>query len=288
MGLLKQLYRYTRSRAYRHNENYWPALTITREKSGEISTLTYQGQIVTLQSVTSIKNCANSVLIVATGPSIKKTHFDENRYDAIIAVNGAYLLSDRIKLTHYVIVDQDFIIKKKEIVEKAIQNKDLILITTVICFWRIKENINTQIKCKLIIIEDITEKVYQKKTNLALLANKLNDYIKVDGECGFSLDIRKGIVDGGTVAYWAMQIAYFMGAKKITFAGLDMNNFHQPRFYETKESKQPTTLGENLHHKIIPSFKLASCIMKEKNIITLNLSIDSAIPNDIIKKHKVK
>lgn len=41
-SLFKQIYRYTRPRAYRHNENLWPFTRITRAPSGEISALRYR------------------------------------------------------------------------------------------------------------------------------------------------------------------------------------------------------------------------------------------------------
>lgn len=34
-SLFKQIYRYTRPRAYRHNENLWPWVKIRRAASGE-------------------------------------------------------------------------------------------------------------------------------------------------------------------------------------------------------------------------------------------------------------
>ncbi|STV21937.1 lipopolysaccharide core biosynthesis protein RfaZ [Klebsiella pneumoniae subsp. ozaenae] len=43
-SLFKQIYRYTRPRAYRHNENLWPFTRITRAPSGEISALRYKGK----------------------------------------------------------------------------------------------------------------------------------------------------------------------------------------------------------------------------------------------------
>jgi hypothetical protein len=43
-SLYKQIYRYTRPRAFRHNENLWPYTKITRAESGEIRTLQYKGQ----------------------------------------------------------------------------------------------------------------------------------------------------------------------------------------------------------------------------------------------------
>ncbi len=55
-SLFKQIYRYTRPRAYRHNENLWPFTRITRAPSGEISALRYKGKTVPLVSLSALKN----------------------------------------------------------------------------------------------------------------------------------------------------------------------------------------------------------------------------------------
>lgn len=53
-SLFKQIYRYTRPRAYRHNENLWPFTRITRAPSGEISALRYKGKTVPLVSLSAL------------------------------------------------------------------------------------------------------------------------------------------------------------------------------------------------------------------------------------------
>ncbi|MDX6836680.1 hypothetical protein SJ203_13745, partial [Klebsiella pneumoniae] len=69
-SLFKQIYRYTRPRAYRHNENLWPFTRIARAPSGEISALRYKGKTVPLVSLSALKNSMQGeVLLTATGPS---------------------------------------------------------------------------------------------------------------------------------------------------------------------------------------------------------------------------
>ncbi|WP_370554684.1 sugar glycosyltransferase [Edwardsiella tarda] len=284
MGILKQIYRYTHSREYRHNENYWPDISITRSNSGEISEMFYKKQRQKIKNIHDIRCCAENVLIVASGPSIKSTVINADSYDTLIAVNGSYFLNESIHFTHYMVVDQDFILKRKDIIKHALDNDKLIFITTVACYWRIKNIIHNDIKCHLIIVEDICEKTYKKKVSVVNIDDYDIEKDKINKDIAFSKDIRKGIADCGTVVYWAMQVAYFMNAKKIEFAGLDMNNFNLPRFYETYENKQPTKLEDNFTKKILPAFMLASTIFKEKGVKLLNLSKNSAIPHKIISK----
>lgn len=57
-----------------------------------------------------------------------------------------------------------------------------------------------------------------------------------------------------------------------------------PRFYETDNDKLPTTLPDKVSSVVIPAFRHASNIMKSKNITVKNLSLESAIDNDIFEK----
>lgn len=285
MGLLKQIYRYTHSRAYRHNENLWPEVKIQRKKTGEIYSVSYKKENIKLKNINEIKKTASNCLIVASGPSMNTTIINRNNYDVVFAVNGSYIINNRMRFTHYLVVDQDFVLKRFDIISMALENENLIFLTTAMCLWRIKKIARIEIKCHLIIVEDICEKVYYAKTEVSKINNAALIKHEKKPEIAFSTDIREGIVDCGTVVYWAMQIAYFMEAKKITFSGLDMRGFNKPRFYETEKNTQPSKLQSNFESRILPAFYLASKVMRDKKITTLNLSIGSAIPNEIINKN---
>ena len=100
---------------------------------------------------------------------------------------------------------------------------------------------------------------------------------------GFSQDIRCGIFDAGTVAYWALQIIAYLGFKQLFIAGLDMNNFHQPRFYETEQDRLPTFLADKVESLVIPAFRHAGAIMKSSRS-RLKPLLHSAIGSDIFEK----
>lgn len=85
-SLFKQIYRYTRPRAYRHNENLWPWVKIRRAESGEICALQYKGESVPLCSLSELKDAfSGPMLLTATGPSINDVDF---RLSVIVAGNG--------------------------------------------------------------------------------------------------------------------------------------------------------------------------------------------------------
>lgn len=285
----KQIYRYTHPRAYRHNENLWPHVKITRSESGEITRLAYKKESVPLIPLSELKDAySGEILLTATGPSVNEISFEIFPKMPAIGVNGAYFLNDRVEFSLYLIVDMGFIDQRPDIISDIIKNEKLTFFTTVHGIARIIDRFSIgSIKCRLVAIEDIACKVYLPKIEDKNLYNeyvKNNDISFSENKTGFNTDIRKGVFDAGTVVYWAFQILSFLGFKLIYLVGLDMTNFHQPRFYETHEEKLPSFLHEKLDDIILPSFLHASQVMSRKKIKVINFSLNSAIDTDIFEK----
>ncbi|MBK5074190.1 sugar glycosyltransferase [Budviciaceae bacterium CWB-B4] len=286
-SLLKQIYRYTHPRAYRHNENLWPYLKIERAITGEIITFSYKGLQVPIIELSSLKNsCSGSLLLVATGPSINQIDFSCIPSLAVMGVNGAYHLNYVLNFTHYVIVDMTFIDDRKEVVTDIISNASLTLFTTAYGIIKLIQIFGWEkVQCRLALIEDAAFKIYQHKIVHSDLSTIPSVHFHHNlSNIAFNTDIRSGVIDSGTVAYWAMQIAYYLGYEQLFIAGLDMTNFNLPRFYETSNDVLPSRLAESLDSKIIPSFELAARLFNEKNINIVNISENSAIDDAIFKK----
>ncbi|XBS69932.1 sugar glycosyltransferase [Acerihabitans sp. KWT182] len=287
----KQIYRYTRPRDYRHNENLWPYVKITRAPTGEITSLLYRGESVATQEISSLQGKhSGSVLITATGPSIKEMDFSLFPAMPVLGVNGAYALQDVINFQYYVIVDMTFIDKKPEMVEGVISNPHITLFTTLHGVVKIITAFSpSTLQCRLVIIEDACYKIYKPKVKPESIWDTYRNVEEVSicpehKHIAFNNDIRSGIFDAGTVVYWALQIVAFLGFQTVYIAGLDMNNFSQPRFYENEKNKLPCFLDEKYAYLIEPAFRHASIVLKQKGINVKNLSKHSALGNDIFEK----
>ncbi|WP_061799605.1 hypothetical protein [Serratia ficaria] len=287
----KQIYRYTHARPFRHNENLWPYVKIKRAASGEIVELRYRKRPVPLVRLADLQGgFTGDVLLTATGPSVKNLCLENFPAMPAMGVNGAYFLHDRVDFRFYVIVDMGFIDQKPEIIGEIIDDPRLTLFTTVHGIAKIIDTFSLErVKCGFAVIEDAAFKIYQPKIANDDLWPVYQDNPAVvfaadRKDIAFSHDIRSGIFDAGTVAYWAFQILTFLGFERLYIIGLDMNNFHQPRFYEAAENKLPTDLADKVAGLVMPSFSHASQLMKARNITIKNLSITSAISNDIFDK----
>lgn len=290
-SLFKQIYRYTHRRKLRHNENFWPHIKISRNEAGHIQRLSYRGEEVKVEDLNNLRSATSGdFTILATGPSIKTLNLHDLSRTSVIGVNGAYHLRDKIKFAYFVIVDRDFIDKKFDVVEEIIDDSELLFFTTLHCLNDILKRVGgLKIKCKLAIIEDLSYKIFCDIVQPNEYASRYNktkgiSLFNTDPPSGFSWDIRVGIFDAATVVYWALQLSVWLGAGRILLAGVDMNNFGSPRFYENEENKQPSQLEMNFNKVIQPAFYHASLELKQKKIKVYNLSLKSGLGEDIFEK----
>ena len=233
---------------------------------------------------------SNDITILATGPSVNDLDFELLSETTFIGVNGAYHLRDKVVFTYYVIVDRGFVEKRFDIVEKVLNDPELTLFTTVHCLNDMLNYAGAhKIKCRLAIVEDLSYKVYRRfvapaEYALKYKANKDFSIYPTKPLSGFSWDIRQGIFDAGTVACWALQIAVWLSSNRIMLAGVDMNNFSSPRFYENEINKQKSFLEENFTHVIRPAFLNASSELNHAGIKVYNLSMNSGLTEEVFEK----
>ena len=287
----KQLYRYSHPRSFRHNETLWPFVKIRRAESGEIISLSYKQRQIPVTGLSEFASrYQGEILLSATGPSVNSLNFDLFPSIPAMGVNGAYHLNNKVNFRLYTIVDMGFFNDRPQMVKKIITDPSITLFTTVHGIINIVNKFgHDQIRCTLVPIEDISYKIFKPFISVREIRYSLPSpsgllYSPENRDIAFSRDIRQGIVDGATVIYWALQVLAFCGFEKIYIIGLDMNNFNQPRFYETNQDKLPTLLDTFLERTIIPSLKHASEILRKNEVKVINLSPQSAIPDSIFKK----
>lgn len=289
----KQIYRYTHPRRYRHNENLWPYVKITRAKEGHINSLNLRGQAVPIVDLSELqRKYSGDLLIVASGPSVNETDFTPIQSLPAMGVNGSWYLYNKVNFKFFVIVDMTFIDQRLSIVEEVINDADVLFFTTVHGIVKIIDRFGqSAIHCQVAIIEDACVQIFQPKV--------MNDEISLHSQhemsvsickdnksIAFNHDIRRGIFDAATVVYWSLQIVQFLGFNRIIIAGLDMNNFQHPRFYENKDDISPSYLESQFTTLIEPAFKHARKELESKGIEVLNLSLNSALDNSIFRKVK--
>lgn len=287
----KQIYRYTRPRSYRHNENLWPYVKITRAAEGHIQSFKLRGHNIPLVDLSELKGkFSGDLLLVASGPSVNDTDFSPLVTMPAMGVNGAWFLHNVLDFSLYVIVDMTFIDQRLSLVKEIVSRPEVLLFTTINGIMKIVHHFGIDaLRCRLAVVEDACFRVYQPKIQSSEIYQTCHDKSHIsfspkNNNIAFSNDIREGIFDAATVVYWSLQIVKFMGFSRVIIAGLDMNNFHRPRFYENDKDRSPSFLESQFSVLIEPAFSLASSIFKEDKIQVLNLSQNSALSDEIFKK----
>ena len=290
-SLFKQIYRYTHPRTFRHNENLWPYMKISRATTGEINTLQYRGKKIPIVDLSALRNTfSGPIILAASGPSINEINFDRHPSIPLMGVNGAWFLDDALRFSLYTIVDMGFFDKKPEIIAQIINNPKVTLFTTAHGIARIIDGFGIEnTHCRLALIENAAFRIHQASLKPFELKKTYKNSIGIHfpdnrDDIGFATDICSGIFDAGTVVYWALQIISYLGFDEIFILGLDMNNFDKPRFYESNNNKIPTDLEGMVDNIIFPALHHAKNVLKENKIKVINLSINSSVPNEIFQK----
>jgi Kdo-III transferase WaaZ len=274
-NIYKVIYKYSHSKALKHNRRYWPYYAVERNEFTGINKIFFKKQLIVdnTQTPSTQKKC----MLVATGPSIQDipdSVFQQHDMD-YFGVNGAISLT-HVHFKYYIIIDHNFTTKRFDLVQKVLKS-ECIFFTTPRCLDLILRSVKPEnIRCQMKVIETITEGKVERLMGHRETVNLDHPYYFTANGKGFSKHIQDAVFDYFTVSYVALQIIHSLAAKEIYLAGLDMNNFNQPRFYENSENKQPTMLDQYIDD-VLPAFDLASTFLKTENTHVYNLSPTSAI-----------
>ncbi|OTG67352.1 lipopolysaccharide biosynthesis protein [Acinetobacter silvestris] len=275
-NIYKFLYKTFSPKSFKHNRRYWPYYQLQRSKQGHLQQVYFQKKLVS-DNMCPLPTNQKKCMLVATGPSIKELDpqlFTQLDFD-YIGVNGAISLTP-IKFKHYIIIDHNFIVNRFDLVLQVL-NCDCTFFTTPRCLDLILRRVQiSNIKCSIKVIETISHNVIDVFLGQSTTVDKHKPNYYFHHDFGFSEDIFDAVFDYYTVAYVALQVIYALNYKEIHIAGLDMNNFSQPRFYEQHHNKQATCLDLNIA-AVVQAFDTAAEFFKLKQIKVYNLSKNSLI-----------
>jgi len=107
---------------------------------------------------------------------------------------------------------------------------------------------------------------------------------KKPNRIGFSRNLSKGYFGSRTIPFAALQLACHLGFNKAFLVGVDLTPA-AGRFYEQGANALPTTIAEDFHKYILPSFTLMSNrVIRKGEFEVFNLSENSRLPASVITK----
>ncbi|HDR9485868.1 TPA: hypothetical protein QDC20_001524 [Burkholderia aenigmatica] len=293
----KLLYRYTHSRAWRHNERLAHGVALERDEAGRLVGMCIRGRRIAcantqMASAPALRHAGQACHLIATGPSVNTIDYRALHMTHVLGVNGAIALTERqgVSFDYYCIVDTGFVRNRPDLVERVI-GEPLTLFATPHVLWHIAERIGVErIRCRVFLLDDMlfpagrrAPRARELRTTYDTQALALFDTPK---PLGFSLDLRCGVFDGRTVAYTGLQVLAALGFTRLYLHGVDLTDAKRtPRFYEESASTmQPSHLDENFPGFIEPSFRHASALLTRRGVDVRNLSMESALGEDIFPK----
>ncbi|VVE35409.1 hypothetical protein PIN31009_03849 [Pandoraea iniqua] len=291
--LLKLLYRHSHAAKWRHNERLWPHAQIVRDATGVIERFTWRGRNVPLARRAELQQLRRLPChIVASGPSVADIDYNALPMHHVMGVNGAIALVDRapVKFNYYCLLDAGFVRQRPDLARRIVA-RDLVLFVTPVVLARLLETYPmSAFGCRFYLVDDIFKRGMEAvRTPAALRANPRvaasAAFFGDDSHLGYSFDIDNGFFHGGTVAYFALQVATWLGFSELYLHGVDLRDAAQtPRFYETMQSRAPTRLDAEFADLIEPSFRQASEVLRSRGVRVENLSRESALGDDIFAK----
>lgn len=292
-NIFKVLYKLSHTGQAKHNRRFWPYYQVERDANQGLQKIYFKHQLV-VDNTQPITPKNTQCMMLATGPSvgqIPQNAFQQADMD-YIGLNGAIAMSD-VHFAYYVIIDHNFIDSRFDLVKKVLE-RDCIFYTTPRCLDQIlRKVLFNEIRCQFRVIEPITRNEIEPMLGSRQVIDFNQDYIFSAQGIGFSKQVHTAVFDYFTVAYVALQIINALRYETVYLAGLDMNNFAQPRFYEDRENKQPTLLDRSLD-ATLPAFALAATFFQQQGVQVINLSEQSAVesftkinPNHIWSDSKI-
>ncbi len=290
--VLKKAYKLTHRSEHWHSHHLWPYLSVRRGPDGLVSAITVLGRPVPLVSFNdAFKGRAKAYHVILSGPSVNLVDYTQLPDIAVMGVNGSIVLQDRFNIAFplYCIIDRDFIHDRPDLVERIV-GEDRLLFLPVDVLRYIYQSVGVAgIRCRFCIIENLAERAFVRSPDPALLRQWQSEGRDIEVfdagiPLGFSFDPNLGWFDADTVAYAALQVLVWGGARTIYFHGLDITGTPSvTRFYEYDgQHSTESRLERNFRRLIAPSFAGAVPVLRQRGIAVYNLSGQSAIGPDIM------
>ncbi len=189
-------------------------------------------------SIVKLQNIEHGrrAFIIANGPSINDYELSKIKKDVIIGMNASTLLQENIGRNHdyYCVSDLRFV-RHSEKVRFATELVDK--------------------KTVRVFREEIKKVVPDTFGGTTFFVSAL-------GRDGFSFDLRQGFFFGGSTTMLCLQLAYYLGCKKIYLLGVDLRySSDKMRFYKEKIPQ----LDDSHISAQIKNIYDAYCFLRDKN-----------------------
>jgi KDO transferase-3 len=284
----------------RHMRLIHPDLCLREAGNGAREVLWKTKLIGTTLPLTQLTQARESdCFIVGTGPSLADVDFARLKGRTCFGVNGSILKSTEsgVPFTYHIIMDLRFFQNRFELVRQALLSGAECLLSfrglSVVC-ERAPELLAT---AKVFLLDEVNAHYGQPKLTPDAFDRQaeadrdmvLHPHVRrSQGRVGFCLDIRKGVFTGQTIVYGALQVACWLGYRRIFILGMDLGGTGgNARFYEFGKLAAPMRLDRDFEPFILPAFEVARDVLGAAGVQVYNLSPHSLLPDSVIPKRSL-
>jgi KDO transferase-3 len=235
--------------------------------------------------------------IVASGPSLGDLDLRRLQGQACFGVNGSVVKAAEagIPFRYHVILDRSFVRDRLDLVKQAIHSGGQCVFSFTV-LNEIAEREPALLAADNLFLFPQINAIYgeSKRTPEAFDAwasGQQGVFLhpaaqRQRGWVGFSKREDLGFFSGQTVVFSALQLAYWLGFRRIFILGMDLGGPGGgfARFYEGRGPVAKTRLDRDFEPHIVPSFQLAGEISRREGWEIYNVSPSSRLPTDIIPK----
>ncbi|MFK8398617.1 lipopolysaccharide core biosynthesis protein [Pseudomonas sp. BGr12] len=270
------------------------ALEVT--SSGERGLRLPDGQYRPLSAWEPLRNsCSGPVFIIASGPSVAE--FPMQRYDSVpmIAMNGSIACFEAAGLRplFYLCDDAGVAEKKSAALASGIRLARWSALNLE-SMQRLYEKEPQSLEAdSLLLMERVNRWIGVRRRSdrsFAWSARRDPDFVmrwsllsQTANRIGFSRNYARGYFNARTIAYAAVQLAYFLGFDKVFLVGVDMNSA-LGQFYDPAGAQVKSRLDGDFGDHILPHFDILARRVIDPGFQVFNLSRDSRLPAEMIPK----
>jgi KDO transferase-3 len=281
----------------RHMRTAHPGFALAPESDGGYRILWRRRMVGRTRPLTELSTPkAAACFLVGSGPSINELAFQRLVGQDCIGVNGSILKSmeSGIAFRSFVALDRNFFTDRFELVQQTLESGAECLFSfrglSVIC-ERAPELLRDS---RVFLMDEINGRYSIPKPSPA----EFDAWAEADpdlllhptrrpseGRVGYSLDPRKGVFTGQTIVYSALQLATWLGYRRVFLLGLDLGGTGpDARFYETGAKAASMRLDRDYEPYILPAFEVARSVARSLGARVYNLSPKSRLPERVIPR----
>jgi len=250
-----------------HAQDWTPHLRLTLPEGNRRGSVYYRdselAQLLLFHDFQAMTSPA--LVLVGSGPSLRDQNLARLSDRSLIYLNGA--VSRIVPRAQYpamvAIEDERFVWRHFDMLRDHLDDGTGLMLS-VAALRAIAENDAEWLRRRPIFLIENLFKPYNAPRR-TIDSPELHGIVVARGDKGFSLEPQAGVVPAGTIAFSALQWAMARQPSVIGFAGIDLSNANQPRFYETRGRVAKSGIFDG-QHEILAHFALAADWLQDQGI----------------------